>query len=136
MKLLVSLTFISLSLAADSVYLERVKPLLEKNCLSCHGDYHLETWYRGLPIIENIIKDHQKEAKSKLDLTNDSFFKGKGSQADIYWSIARSIESDRMPPYYFKYPHLDLQFNDSDKKFLVEWFKNKSKELMQEEDEK
>lgn len=34
--------------------------------------------------MEGIIQDHHKKAKSKLDLTDDNFFKDKGSQADIY----------------------------------------------------
>lgn len=118
---------------ADDTYRKKVKPLIEKNCLSCHGDYHLDTWYRDMFIVEGIIQDHMKEAKQNLDLTDDFNFKGKGSQSDIYWSIARSIEMDRMPPYYFKYPHLDLQFSEEDKNFLIKWFKDKSKELMKDE---
>lgn len=47
--------------------------------------------------------------------------------------MARNIKMDRMPPYYFKYPHLDLQFSEKDKKFLIKWFKDKSKELMKDE---
>lgn len=52
--------------------------MIQKNCLSCYGDYYLDMWYCGLFIVEGIIQDYCKEVKFKLDLTDDNFFKGKG----------------------------------------------------------
>tara|TARA_R110002072_G_scaffold534_2_gene3516 strand:- start:50612 stop:51019 length:408 start_codon:yes stop_codon:yes gene_type:complete len=132
-KLMLFSLFVSISnVYSMTEYQDKVKPLIQKNCLSCHGNYYLETWYRELPIAKQIINYHIQDAKKHLDMRDDSFFKSKGSQSDIYWSIAKSIESKRMPPNYFSIFHSNLKFNEKDQLFLINWFKKKSKELSDE----
>ena len=112
-------------------YMSQVKPLIEKNCLSCHGNHSLNTWYRDLPIFQNYINSQIGNAKEKLDMGDGFPFSGKGKQSDIFWSIFQSIKLDKMPPKDFSFMHQNLELSKDDKTFLMNWFKTKRKVLLE-----
>jgi hypothetical protein len=114
-------------------YFSQVRPLIEKNCLSCHGQNTLNPWYRDLPIIDGYINSHIEEAKSKLEMGDGFPFKGNGKQTDILWSVVKSIELERMPPFNFYLMHKKLKFNKKQKTFLLNWFKKTRLILLKED---
>ncbi|OIQ19525.1 MAG: hypothetical protein BM556_03310 [Bacteriovorax sp. MedPE-SWde] len=119
--------------AINNEYIRSIKPLIKENCLSCHGGFQLDTWYRDLPLIKMYINGHITDAKESLNMENDIPFKGRGIQSDIFWSIIASIKKERMPPQPFSLVHGDIKLSPKDRDTIIKWFSEKRRVLLEQD---
>lgn len=101
---------------------ERLKPVFEDGCFDCHSDKTDFPWYHSLPIIEDWMSGHVKEARQHLDFSNGFPFGGHGRQADNLYAIKEEavVEGD-MPLWQYRLMHWGAAPNREEKDSIAAW---------------
>ncbi len=105
----------------NDVYLESVKNIFEKKCLSCHGINNSLPWYYNVPGAKQLMNYDMKESKKHMDMSNDFPFMGHGSPADDLNALAKTIKKGNMPPLRYKLLHWNSELTEDEINIVAKW---------------
>ncbi len=117
----------------NSKYLNGVKQIFAKKCLSCHGVNNDLPWYYNIPGVKQTMDNDMEEAKKHMDMSHDFPFGGHGSPVDDLNALFKTIKKDEMPPLKYKIIHWDSGLTENEIFEVNKWIKDSKLILRQEE---
>lgn len=131
----------SVTIAAnDSIYAlinedyKSVRHIFEHSCFDCHSTLTNYPWYYEIPGIKGLIDDDIKDAKEKVDFSNNFPFGGDDSQGEILGDIKEEIEEDEMPLISYRMIHWGRQIEGASRDSVFEWINTSLARLNQTEE--
>ena len=106
-----------------------VKDISVKACYDCHSNNTRYPWYNNIQPVAWWLNDHIKDGKRHLNFSEFGGYKLL-KQAKKLHETAEESEEGEMPLSSYTFIHRDAVLNETEKKAVVEWADNLSKEVM------
>jgi mono/diheme cytochrome c family protein len=112
-------------------YVESVKPLFARSCVSCHGAGNALPWYHALPLVRGMIDDDIAKARRNVDMSHDFPFRGRGTPADYLDAIHDVVVEGSMPPLRYRVMHWGALLDGEDKDRVLLWVERSQQRMRQ-----
>jgi len=110
-------------------YQKEIRPIFQRNCLTCHNAAERLTHYGGNSQESSIRKGNLNARKMGRAMTFDFSFLGKGSIFDDLSAIKKVMEKRSMPPWQYKLMHWRLGPTEKERQRILSWVENSFEEL-------
>ncbi len=115
--------------AINTKYMEKIKPIFQNKCLPCHRGTTNFPWYHAIPGVKQLIDHDVKEAKERMDMSNDFPFKGHGAPKEDLKALTDEVQSGEMPPMRYRVMHWDSGLTKEEKQIILDWVTDANKIL-------
>lgn len=109
---------------------QNIAAMLKGTCYDCHSHETKYPWYSNVSPIKFMLKSHIKGGRQHLNFSEWSAYELKKKTHKLEECV-EEIEEGIMPMKSYTWMHGEAKLNATQKKELVDWFKNLSTKLGQ-----
>lgn len=103
---------------------EKVATMIKNQCYDCHSNETIYPAYTNYAPISWWIKSNINGAREKINFSTWGLLSEKEQIANLQECV-EALEDGEMPVLVYVWMHEKAQFEDSDSKILINWFKEK-----------
>ena len=110
--------------SGKAVSFQKVAPIIQQACLSCHSSKAQLPWYAGLPGVKQLIQNNREEGLEELNMESALFSIGNAPNKKVLARIKKEIELGKMPPWDYRAAHWGAILSGKQKQAIYDWIRD------------